>query len=37
MCNEGTGFVSNNNIGFESFLRVLNGCMCLCHDLCRKE
>ena len=31
------GCVSNVNIGFKSFFRVVNGRVCLCYDWCRKS
>ena len=37
VCDEVNGCVSNSNIGFDSFLRGVNGYVCLCHDWCRKE
>ena len=33
---EGTGFLFNVNIRFESFLKGMNGCVCLRRGWCRK-
>ena len=36
MCDEGNGCVLNFNIVFESFMREVNGRVCLHHDWYRK-